>query len=556
MRKLSTLVFVALSLILPALSFAQSSSPVWFTLNAPEGSVITASSSITLRFGQVASTCAAVMSSGPCSGVSVGAPSPEAWTSPKTFTPASGSASVSVVVNTATFGGVDPLPGVYKTVRIQEKTTAQTITANGQSVTVPGTSTPSSSQVWFTLSAPEGAAITAPAAITLRYGQLASTCSVVSVSSGPCQGASVGKPTPETWTSPQTFNPAGGASSVKVTVSTATFNNVDPLPGVYKTVQILEKTTTQPITVNGQSITVPGTSSPATCQLVATPAAITFQNTTVGYTLSSTGSITSNCPTTVTVSSVRLSGPYTVSGFQTPFSLASGQKQNYTAVFAPTATGTANGNITFTSNASTTPNLSVSLTGTGVGSTQVATLTTSATSLAFGNVAVNIAQSKTVTITNSGSSSITVSAVRVAGTGFSISPVTTPFILTANQTRQITVILTPTTSGSASGALTITSNASNPTLTIPLSGTGVSSTKRAVTLSWNPSSSPVSGYNIYRSTVSGGSYSKINSSTITTASYTDQTVVGGSTYYYTVTAVSANMQSGYSNEVKVVVPTP
>ncbi len=575
MRKLSTCVFVVLSLIVPALSFSQSTSPVWFTLNAPEGSIITASSPVTVRFGQVTSTCAVVMNSGPCSATSAGAPSPEAWTSPETFTPARGSASISIVVSSDTFGGVDPLPGVYKTVQIQEqanpqsitvngqqvavpglstspssppssgswftlnapegsvitasgsislrygqaastcatgavssgpcqgaspgtptpeawtspqtfspsgsstvsvlvgtstfnnvdplpgvyktvqiqqKTTDQTIIVNGQSITVPGTSSSSASGTWFTLDASEGSVITASAAIILRYGQVASTCSTGAVSSGPCQGASSGTQTPETWTSPKTFSPPSGSPTVRVTVSTATFNNVDPLPGVYKTVQIQEQANPQTITVNGQSVTVPGTSTQTTCQLTANPTSISFRNTTVGYTLASSGSITSNCASTITVNSAQASGPYSLQGFQTPFSLASGQTQNYTAVFAPITAGTANGTISFASNATTNPNVSVSLSGTGV--------------------------------------------------------------------------------------------ASSPS-------------NHSVTLSWGGSSSQVSGYNLYRSTVSGGAYSKINSSLITTLSYTDQTAVGGSTYYYTVTAVGTNgMQSAYSNEVKVIIPSP
>jgi fibronectin type 3 domain-containing protein len=104
--------------------------------------------------------------------------------------------------------------------------------------------------------------------------------------------------------------------------------------------------------------------------------------------------------------------------------------------------------------------------------------------------------------------------------------------------------------------LTLTSNASNPTLAISLSGTGVSSTNRAVTLSWTASSSSISGYNIYRSIVSGGPYAQVNSSILTTPSYTDQAVAAGSTYYYRVTAVGTNgMQSAYSNEATVVVPS-
>jgi hypothetical protein len=346
---------------------------------------------------------------------------------------------------------------------------------------------------------------------------------------------------------------------VSIAVTTSTFNNLDPLPGVYKTVQILEIVAPQTITVNGQSVTVPGTSTQTACELVAKPSSINFQDTTVGYTLSSSGSIVSNCPAAVTVSSVLISGPYSTSGLQTPFSLASGQTQNYTAIFAPTAAGTTNGTISFISNAATNGKLSVSLTGTGIAPpNQAATLSSSATSLNFGSVALNDAQTQTLTITNSGSTAVTVSSVQAAGTGFSIGALTTPFTLAASRSRQITIIFTPTVNGSASGAVTITSNASNSTLRVPLAGTGASSTTtHTVDLSWNGSSSQVSGYNIYRATVTSGPYSKVNSSTIATTTYTDQTVTGGSTYYYTATAVGTNgVESASSNEASVVVPSP
>src|SRR5215472_13237272 len=357
MRKLSAGIFFAFSFFITFLAHSQTSTPVWFTLNAPEGSVITASAPITLRYGQLASTCAVTESSGPCNGVPVGTPTPETWTSPQTFSPPSGSSTVAVTVSNNTFG--DPLPGVYKTAQIEEQANPQSITVNGQSVTVPGTST----VVWFTLNAPEGTVITASASITLRYGQLASTCAVTE-SSGPCNGMPVGSPTPETWSSPQTFPPPPGSSTVSVTISNSTFG--DPLPGVYKTAQVEEQANPQTITISGQSVTVPGTSTQPTCQLVANPSSISFQNTTVGYTLSSPASIVNNCPTTITVSSIQISGPYSASGFQTPFSIGSGQTQSYTAVFAPTTTATTNGTITFVNNATANDSLTVSLTGTGV----------------------------------------------------------------------------------------------------------------------------------------------------------------------------------------------
>lgn len=79
-----------------------------------------------------------------------------------------------------------------------------------------------------------------------------------------------------------------------------------------------------------------------------------------------------------------------------------------------------------------------------------------------------------------------------------------------------------------------------------------------VTLNWNASSSlNVTGYNLYRSTVSGGPYSKLNSTLTAGTSYIDYNVDGGLTYYYVATAVdSNNVESAYSNQTKAVVPSP
>ena len=173
MYRLSPVIFTALFFIVPAAGHSQTT-PVWFTLNTQEGQTVTATGSITLRFGQVASTCAYAESTGPCT-AGAGAPSPAAWTSPQTFNATSSTATVSMVIGAAAFGNVDPLPGVYKTVQVQEQATPQNITVNGQSVTVPALST-STTPVWFTLNAQEGQTVTATGSITLRFGQVASTC--------------------------------------------------------------------------------------------------------------------------------------------------------------------------------------------------------------------------------------------------------------------------------------------------------------------------------------------------------------------------------------------
>ncbi len=67
----------------------------------------------------------------------------------------------------------------------------------------------------------------------------------------------------------------------------------------------------------------------------------------------------------------------------------------------------------------------------------------------------------------------------------------------------------------------------------------------------------VTGYNLYRSQVTGGPYTKLNTSLDALTSYTDNTVSAGQTYYYVTTAVdSSGDESSYSNEVKAVVPSP
>ncbi len=90
-------------------------------------------------------------------------------------------------------------------------------------------------------------------------------------------------------------------------------------------------------------------------------------------------------------------------------------------------------------------------------------------------------------------------------------------------------------------------------------GTGVAPVQPpaqySVVLTWDASPSNVSGYNVYRSTVSGSSYAKINSSLVLAIDYTDSTVQSGTTYYYVTTAVDSDgIESVYSNEASATIP--
>jgi len=82
--------------------------------------------------------------------------------------------------------------------------------------------------------------------------------------------------------------------------------------------------------------------------------------------------------------------------------------------------------------------------------------------------------------------------------------------------------------------------------------------QHSVTLSWTAStSSNISGYNVYRGTVSGGPYSLISAALIDGTAYIDSSVSSGITYYYVATAVDTNnVESGYSDQAEAIVPSP
>jgi fibronectin type 3 domain-containing protein len=64
------------------------------------------------------------------------------------------------------------------------------------------------------------------------------------------------------------------------------------------------------------------------------------------------------------------------------------------------------------------------------------------------------------------------------------------------------------------------------------------------------------GYFVYRSSKPSGPYAKTNSSADASTSYSDSTVAHGQVHYYVITAVdSSNIESSYSTQVSVTIPS-
>lgn len=88
-------------------------------------------------------------------------------------------------------------------------------------------------------------------------------------------------------------------------------------------------------------------------------------------------------------------------------------------------------------------------------------------------------------------------------------------------------------------------------------GNSTSSQAHSVDLSWSPSASSVVGYLVYRSTTSGGPYSRLITTAEPATTYADTSVASGTTYYYVVTAIDGTGQeSPFSNQTTVTIPTP
>jgi len=338
-------------------------------------------------------------------------------------------------------------------------------------------------------------------------------------------------------------NIAGAAAASYTTPATTTSDSGS-------TFRVIVNNIAGTVTSAAATLTVNPAPAPA---IQVSPTSINFGNAVVGINLSQALIIKNTGTATLTISQVTAPSPFSVSGFSLPLNVSAGQQTTITVAFLPTVVGPASGNISIVSNAPTSPT-SVGLTGTGLAATF--TLGISPTSLSFGNVTTGTSSApQSVTMTNTGNSSVTISQISLSGPGYSMTGGSAPVTLTPSQNLTLSVQFNPTTAGTVNRSISIVSNASGSPATVSLSGTGVPPVQHSVALTWNASTSTVSGYNVYRGTVSGGPYTKINVSLVAVLNYTDSTVQSGTTYFYVTTAVdSSGSESVYSNEVSAPIP--
>ncbi len=245
---------------------------------------------------------------------------------------------------------------------------------------------------------------------------------------------------------------------------------------------------------------------------------------------------------------------FSFGSFPLPVTILPGASVHLAVIFKPTAKGWTDATLKIGSNALNSP-LDMHVAGTSVYSTGPQLAVTPAT-LNFGNVTLGLSAKLPVTLTAS-NYAVTISSDGSTSSEFTLLGLTLPVTIPAGKSILVTVRFKPNASGTASGKAGFISNAVNSPTVEQLTGTGIAPGSHHVDLSWNPGDAHAVGYNVYRGTVHGGPYHRINTALDASTNYTDSTVVAGATYYYVATEVNGKGQeSAHSQEVRAIIPTP
>lgn len=189
---------------------------------------------------------------------------------------------------------------------------------------------------------------------------------------------------------------------------------------------------------------------------------------TLPITISNTGK------TSATVNQVTVSGAaFTFVGPTLPIVIPAHQKAQLSGMFAPPTSGSFSGTgtayyVTSVNGNDYSGTMTTNLVGTGVAGGYLS----APGSLSFGSVTVGSSQSQTLTLSNTGGSTLSISNASITGSGFTFSGLSLPYTLSAGASTNLTITFSPTKSGGYSSTFTLTSNASDPTVNVSLSGTG------------------------------------------------------------------------------------
>jgi hypothetical protein len=217
-------------------------------------------------------------------------------------------------------------------------------------------------------------------------------------------------------------------------------------------------------------------------ELVAlSPPSLSFPDQITGTTsIAQAVALTNNESTAVNIASITISGTNASDFAETDNcigSVAAGAGCSISVTFTPAGAGSRSGSLNIANNISSSP-LAVPLTGTGVTPTRIVSL--SASSLTFTNQMVGLTSpAQSITVSNSGNSALIISNLGISGTNASEFAETDNCggSVPAGASCTINVTFAPTATGTRTGTLNITDNATSPASpqTVVLTGTAIPS---------------------------------------------------------------------------------
>ncbi|MGA8408254.1 MAG: choice-of-anchor D domain-containing protein, partial [Candidatus Acidiferrales bacterium] len=214
-----------------------------------------------------------------------------------------------------------------------------------------------------------------------------------------------------------------------------------------------------------------------TAALSASPSSVAFGSVTVGSEVTKTVQLANSGSGNVTISGMTFSGAgISVTGLAVPASLSAGKDVTLTVTYKPSSAGALAGKVSIASNASD-PSVVLSLSGTATTSPTSA-LTATPSSVTFGNVVLGTQSSQTIRLANSGTASVIVSGLAPSVATVSVSGLSVPLTLAPGASANFTAAFKPTAASSISGKITVTSNASDSSMPINLTGTGEAAVKQ------------------------------------------------------------------------------
>ncbi|MGA7399135.1 MAG: choice-of-anchor D domain-containing protein, partial [Candidatus Sulfotelmatobacter sp.] len=201
--------------------------------------------------------------------------------------------------------------------------------------------------------------------------------------------------------------------------------------------------------------------------VTASPTSLSFGQVAMGSTATLPVVITNNGSSSVTVAGVQSADvEFGMRSPAVPLTLGPGQSVTLSVTFTPQSTGVVGGSLFFYG----LGRLNIPLTGTGT-DVVPGQLSVAPVPLNFGSVAVGSTTTQPITLSASGAS-VTISSTASSSSQFALQGMSLPLTIPAGQQMSFNVAFTPQSSGTASGALSFTSNAANAAVSESLSGTG------------------------------------------------------------------------------------